>query len=276
MPRTEHNIVDKITLAAVQQIESDCGGRLSFALRDLNSGVCLRYCADEKCKTASTIKFPMLVHIAMAVHEGQLSWDEKLAVSDAEKVGGSGVLTHLTKGLSLTLRDVCVLMTIDSDNTGTNMLVERFGVAAFNERSRSLGLDLTTLFRKSYHDDTPEGLPYGLGVTTAGEMCKLMAYVAERAAENDAACIEIVDIMKAQVYRDCIPRLMPADWEYAGKTGAIDAVRNDVGLITKPDGGRFALAVFCQDLPNVLWTADNAGMLAIARLAKLLLTDRPT
>jgi beta-lactamase class A len=271
MMRPNHNITNAALLAAVQQIEIECGGRLCFALNDLNSRALLTYRAEERCKTASTIKFPMLVHIAMAVHEGQVAWDEKLTLSDAEKVAGSGALTRLTEGLSLSLRDVCVLMTIISDNTATNMLIESFGTAPFNERAQALGLEATTLFRKSYHEDTPESLQYGLGVTTARDMCRLMTHIALRAAEGDAACIEVIEVMKSQFYRDCIPRLLPSDWVYAGKGGSVDAVRNDVGLITAPDGRRFALAVFCQDLPLVLWTADNPGTLAIARLARLLL-----
>jgi beta-lactamase class A len=99
-----------------------------------------------------------------------------------------------------------------------------------------------------------------------------MAYVADRAENGDAACSEIVEIMKAQVFRDCVPRFLPADWIYAGKTGAIDPVRNDVAFVSTPDGRKFSLVVLCQDLPKVLWTADNPGTLAIARLAKLLLT----
>jgi len=267
----ENNLSNTEMLKAVQEIEAECGGKLCFALRDLGSGQYLHYRAEEKCKTASVIKFPMLVHIALSVHEGPMSWDETFTLTDGEKVSGSGVLTHLTEGLTLTLRDVCVLMTIVSDNTATNMLVERLGVTAFNERARSFGLQVTTLFRKTFHEDTPESAPYGLGVTTAGEMCKLMSLVSSRAADGDAAGKEILDIMKAQVYRDCIPRCLPADWIYAGKTGSVDAVRNDAGLVTAPDGRRFALAAFCQDLPLVLWTADNPGTLAIARLAKLLL-----
>jgi len=271
MHQAEHNIVDNHLLSAIRQIEADCGGRLCFSFQSLDSGEALRYRADEKCKAASTIKFPILVHIAMAVHEGLLSWDERLTLTNEEKVGGSGVLTYLTQGLSISLRDACVLMTIVSDNTATNMLIDKFGVAPFNERSRSLGLEVTTLFRKSYHEDTPESRPYGLGVTTAAEMCRLMAHVANQSALGDSACQEVVAIMQPQLYRDCIPRLLPADWNYAGKTGAVDQVRNDVGLITAPDGRRFALAALCQDLPEILWTADNAGMVAIARLTKLLL-----
>jgi beta-lactamase class A len=257
-------------LADVQAIERESGGKLCFAARDLQTGRTYCYRADEKCKTASVIKFPILVHVALAVQEGSLSWSEKLVLTDAEKVGGSGVLTQLTAGLSLTLRDVCTLMTIVSDNTGTNMVIERVGTAPINARMRALGLPVTTVFRKSYTDDTPESKPYGLGVTTPREMLRLLMLLAEGRLGAPAG-EEILKIMAEQYYRDCIPRLLPEDWKYAGKTGSIDPVRNDVGIVTAPDGRRFALALFCQDLPVVLWTSDNPGMLALARLTRRLL-----
>ena len=68
-----------------------------------------------------------------------------------------------------------------------------------------------------------------------------------------------------------IPRYLPEGWLYAGKTGADDDLRNDCGLITRPDGHVFALAAFCQNLPAPDWSVDNPGAVAIAKLAKDLL-----
>ncbi len=265
------NIDDLKLLADIAAIEHESGGRLCFALRDLQTGETRYYRADQKCKTASVIKFPILVHVALAVREGRLSWEEKLTLTDAEKVDGSGVLTQLTAGLEISLRDVCVLMTIVSDNTGTNMVIERVGTEPINARMRALGLPVTTIFRKAYSPDTPQSKPYGLGVTTPREMLRLLTLLAEEKIGDAATSATIVKIMEAQYYRDAIPRLLPEDWKYAGKTGAIDPVRNDVGLVTAPDGRRFALALFCQDLPVVQWTADNPGLLALARLTRRLL-----
>lgn len=262
---------DPNLLETMAQLERSCGARICVAFEDLQTGGQFHYRADEKCKTASVIKFPMLVHVAMAVQEGSLSWQEQLVLTNEEKVPGSGVLTQLSAGLSLSIRDICVLMTIVSDNTGTNMMIERLGTETINARSRSLGLQVTNLNRKSYTQDTPESLPYGLGVTTASEMCHLVSLVARRASDGDAACAEVLQIMEAQVYRDGIPRFLPENWKYAGKTGAVDPVRNDVALVTSPDGRRFALAILVQELPVVQWTADNPGLLAIAELTKLLI-----
>lgn len=271
MPANVPHNLDAATLAAVERIEADSGGLLAFAVQDFQTGARRLYRADCRCRTASVIKFPMLIHVALAVQEGLLDWSEKLPLTQAEKVGGAGVLTQLTAGTAWSLRDLCVLMTIVSDNTATNMLIERLGVEPINARMRSLGLPLTTLYRKSYSPDTDASREYGLGMTTPQEMLTLLALLADGKIGDAAIRQEILTILEAHAYRDGVPRYLPEDWKYAGRTGAIDPVRNDVALVTAPDGRRFALALFCQQLPIVQWTADNPGLIALARLTKCLI-----
>lgn len=259
------------TQEAISVIERESGGRVSLAVSDLHTGEKLLHHPDRKVKIASVIKLPILVHVAMSVAEGTRSWDEKLTLTAGEKVDGSGVLTQLQPGLELPLRDVCTLMTVLSDNTATNMVIEHVGVAPVNDRMRELGLPVTTLFRKSFSPDTPASKKYGLGVTTPREMLKLLTRIALDSLGDPGVCTDIMRMLDAQHYRDGIPRLLPADWKYAGKTGAIDPVRNDVGIVTAPDGRRFALSLFVDSLPAVLWTPDNPGLLALARLAKAIL-----
>lgn len=266
----ESNLEPKLR-RLIAQLEQQCSGRMYFAAQNLTTGQTWRHGADTQCKTASVIKLPILVHVALAVQEGELDWNEPLPLTEAEKVAGSGVLTHLGAGLATTLRDACVLMTIVSDNTATNMVIERVGVESVNARMRTLGLPVTTCFRKAYSPDTPASAKYGLGVTTPNEMLHLLTLLANNELGSSELCTDLRAILKEQQYRDAIPRYLPDSYEYAGKTGAINAVRNDVGIVTASNGDCFVLALFCQDLPMVLWTADNPGLVALARLAKTLL-----
>ena len=82
-------------------------------------------------------------------------------------------------------------------------------------------------------------------------------------------CLFLPGSFTATPFRACLP----ADWKYRGKTGAVDAVRNDVGIVETSDGRQYALSLFCQNLPMVQWTADNPGLLALARLTQRLLTE---
>ncbi len=264
----DKDAIDKL----IAESETLCGGEISLRVEDLTSGEILASAhPDRACKTASVIKFPILAHVALEVDRGILHWDETLTLTDGEKVGGSGVLTHMTTGLNLSLRDVCVLMTVISDNTATNMIIEHVGVEPVNQTLRELGLPKTTLYRKSYSPDTPKSKKYGLGMATAREMCRLIALLHVGKIGSPEISADILGIMEGQRYRDGIPRYLPADWIYEGKTGAIDHVRNDVARVRTPDGRAFACAIFVQNLPQILWTADNPGYYAIANLAKALL-----
>src|SRR5262245_29886393 len=116
----------------IKTLEQESGGKLYFAFEALQSGEHLEHRADERVPTASVIKLPILVHVAFAVQEGQLAWDEPLVLTQDTQSPGTGVLKEMTVGLRLTLRDVCYLMTALSDNTATNMLIEHLGIAAIN------------------------------------------------------------------------------------------------------------------------------------------------
>lgn len=268
------SLPDSALHADILAIERGCGGQIGLAMRDLQTGETIAYHADRNARTASVIKFPILVHVALAVREGALAWNEPLTLTDADKVAGSGVLTALSEGLTITLRDACTLMTIVSDNTATNLVIEYVSVDAINARMRALGLPRTTLFRKVFASGppiSPANARYGLGVTTPREMLRLLTELAQGTLGDAATSADILGILSAQQLLNNISRLLPSDWKYAGKTGSLDHVRNDVGLVTAPDGRRFALALFCQNLPDILWTADNPGHLALAHLARRLL-----
>ena len=259
--------------AEIERIERDCGGEISLAARDLQTGWTVEYHADRKVKTASVIKLPILVHLALCVSEGSLDWNEILELTDAEKVGGAGVLSGMTAGLKLSLRDLAYLMTVISDNTATNMLIEFLGVAPVNERMNGFGLKETCLLRKSYSPDTPESALYGMGVTTPNEMLRLLTLLHENQIGSFRAKEEVMDFLFAQQIRDRIPRYLPPDWRYLGKTGGVDGVRNDVGIVTAPDGRAFALSLFVQNLPPGDWTPDNPGLIALSRLAESLIQN---
>ena len=70
-----------------------------------------------------------------------------------------------------------------------------------------------------------------------------------------------------------IPRHLPPDWQYAGKTGSNPDLRADVALMTGPAGERFALAMFCEHSGTSDWSVDSPGTLALARLARFLLIE---
>jgi beta-lactamase class A len=254
----------------VAQLEATTGGVIAFALHDLGTSRRVGMRASERVPTASVIKLPILLHIALAADEGLLSWGEQLALTEDVKAPGTGVLKELSAGLGLSVRDLCVLMTALSDNTATNMLIDRVGIDAVNERLDLLGLAHTRLQRRAFQPDTPATRPFGLGVTTAEEMVDLLLRLARRDIGGTRGADVALEMLAMQQDRAAIPRLLPEGWGYAGKTGSNSDLRADVGLLTAPDGRRLALAAFSTAMPRADWTPDNPGLLAIARLARAL------
>ncbi len=139
--------------------------------------------ADEPVQTASVIKLAILYNAMVDVREGKASWDEKLTLKPGDPVGGSGMLHFFDTPLTVTLKDVLTMMVIVSDNTATNMAIDRFGVDAVNARVESLGLKNTHLYKKVMKPATgplPEDYAkFGLGKTTAREMAELMEQIGE-------------------------------------------------------------------------------------------------
>jgi beta-lactamase class A len=254
----------------VLSLEREFGGQISFAF--VSADGVLSHRGDELVDTASTYKLPLLIHLALLVHECKLSWDLPLRLSDVLKSRGTGVLRALHSGLELTLRDVCHLMTALSDNTATDMLVDHFGLEDVNARLRSLGLEHTTLLRQDSTSDGSSRAPFATGITTPNEMVQLLQRLAS-GAFGPGTMRDVLEMLAAQNDQSMIPRYLPSGWSYAGKTGCDANLRADVGLVQDSQGRGFVLALFCKFPASNDWSLENPGTLALARLAKFLLAQ---
>lgn len=215
----------------------------------------------EVFPSASVIKVPMLVEIMFQRDEGRLSLDEMFTLLDELKVSGSGVLKELHDGLRVTLRDLAVLMTITSDNTATNLVMDRIGIDNVNQRMRSLGLKTIILARRMYDWEAQRHGRENL--ISAHEMMLLLRWIAEGRISSKSTSDEILDIMARQQYRDKIPLLLPEGTRVANKTGSITRVTNDVGVVYTPDGP-YVVCALAKDVDNVLQTERAIAEVSLA------------
>jgi beta-lactamase class A len=197
-----------------------------------------------------------------------------------DRVQGSGVLQYLQAPLDLTLEDVLVLMTIESDNTATNLAIDQVGLSNINARMAAMGLGDTYLYKKVFKP-ADEPVPsdqkrYGLGKTTPRQMAKLLESIHNCELGDEALCKRVVEILKNQQHRNSIPRFLESavdasetPSQIANKTGALDADRSDVGIVYTKTGA-FVIAAYTFENPDRRWTCDNQGELLIARMAKLI------
>lgn len=258
------------------QIADAAPGVVTYQATNLATGKTLARDADAPVRTASVIKVPIMVEAFYQAAEKRWRWEDRLTLDRKTAVGGSGMLLLLSDGLELTLHDAVTLMIVLSDNTATNLVLDALdgGPAAVNARMRTLGLPQTTVFRKAFSPDdpdNPDGKKYGLGRTTPAEMCALLTEMARGELINAEASVEMTDILKRQFYRDGIPARLPGGYATATKSGSVEELRNDVGLVFPPDGrGPLALAIFCDDQPTAQTHGDDAGIATIARLSAAL------
>lgn len=248
-------------------------GKVAIAVKHLVSGETFFYNADAVMPTASLIKLPVLIEAYLQAVEGKIKLGETVTLKEADRVPGSGILTeHFSAGATFPLRDAVRLMTVFSDNTATNLVLDRVGIRAVNERMRAWGLKETRLNAKVFRGDTTSVDPvrsrrYGLGSTTAREMVKLLEELMLSERVKPSAKQALLGILKRCDDRDKFTRFLPADVEVAHKTGSLRNVRTDAGLIYLDDGV-VAVCVLTADNADRRWHRDNAGNLFCAKVAK--------
>jgi beta-lactamase class A len=268
------------TRAQLQQIIDSFKGNVAIAAKNLRTGEVVEINANERVQTASVIKLPIMVEAFYQAAEGRTPLDRLLLLDKDNMVQGSGILQDLSDGLILPLRDAITLMIVLSDNTATNMVIDSLGIEAVNARMEKLGLLQTKLFKKVFLPPlkpTPEQKRFGLGVTTPSDMLRLLEMLARGQVVDQASSETMISILKKQRDRDQIPRFISytdlgqtsGGVQIADKTGALDMVRNDVGLIITQKG-TYLLAIFTWNSPDTRWTSDNAATLTIAKLAKVI------
>ncbi len=257
-------------------------GSVAVYAKNLETGREVAIGADDKVRTASTIKLPILCALESLVAKGAVRWDERLVVRAADKVSGSGVLHELADGTALTVRDVATMMIVVSDNTATNLLLDRISADAVNTFLDSLGLTVTRSLRKIRGDGTvlaaasgwsragqdPANERYGIGVSTPREMVRLLERLHKGEVVTAAASKDVLAILERQQFKDGIGRRAGAV-RVASKSGSLDALRSDVGILYTP-GGPIAMAVTVDGMPEIDYSPDNAGNELIWAISQVL------
>ena len=262
--------LDQRVRAEVSQFK----GKVSLYAKNLDTGAVYELAGDERVSTASTIKIAIMVEAFARVTEGKAKWTDDLVLTKEKKVGGSGILEEFGDGLHLTFRDAVNLMMIMSDNTATNLVIDVLTADAVNARMESLGLKETRLMRRVFGGgESLEGKKeaskrFGLGRTTPHEMVALLEKLERGEVVSAAASKEMLELMKREQGTNGLWR---EDWRVpkATKSGALDALRSNIGIIYHPRG-RIAIAITCSEMPEPNWTVDNPALVLMSRLSEVL------
>jgi len=245
--------------ATITGVDRNLDGVLGVAILDLTTGQKYLLHADEVLPTASSIKIAILAELYRQAQQGKLKLGDLYTLQSSDLVSGSGIAGAFTPGVTrLTLRDVAALMMSVSDNSATNVIIDRIGMENVNVLLDSLGLTHTRLRRKMM--DVKAAAEGRENIATPREMVMLLEALYRGKVLNKQMTDDFFALLS--VHKESyIPRELPEDLRIANKPGELEGVRNDSGIIFT--GNRpFAISVMTAYLRR-----EKDGGDAIVRIA---------
>ena len=236
--------------------------------------------ADEPVNTVSVIKLPIMVLAYRDAEAGRLDLDDRYTIRPEDMRRGTGVLQGFKAGLQPTYRDLVAQMIVTSDNTATDILIARLGLARVNQMLEGLGYKETRLrmtigqlfrgvweqvdakhaalrdrevFERGFPDDAGSRERYfayvadpskWFGRTTAREVSRLLEQLQKGELASRAASDEMLAVLKDQIYFSRLPQRIRFRVQVGHKTGDWPPIiGNDVGIVYS-DKGPIVIAAF--------------------------------
>jgi beta-lactamase class A len=257
--------------ARLEGVTADHAGVVGVSIRDLGTGQGVSIRGDEPFPSASLIKVAVLVTLLDEVSQGRIRLDERSTLVTRDRVGGWGILKHMASGLAPTLEDLAWLMITLSDNTATNLILDKVDVRTVGAKMEALGLPRTKIHSKTFRRETSVAMDssvvYGLGVTTPDETLQLFALLHEGRAVSPALDSLALAMLAANQDDALLTRWLPADIRVAHKSGAVARSRNDCGIVYSP-AAPVAVCVMTRENEDASYGVDNAAYQLVARVAR--------
>lgn len=204
------------------------------------TGIYLDLSGDKAFPAASTIKLPILIAFFQAVDAGQVRLDEPLVMRKELIASESGVMQYQPVGTQFSALETADQMITISDNTATNMMIDRLGgIAALNQRFKSWGLTQTTL--RNVLPDLQ-----GTNIVTPKELSALMLKIGQGELLTSRSRDLALDMLRRTVTNTLLPPGLGEGSNIAHKTGDIGTVVGDAGLVGMPNGQRYVAAIFVK------------------------------
>jgi beta-lactamase class A len=251
-------------------------GVLGYTIHNLDTGEHLSLRGDETFSTASLIKVPILVTLYDLAEQKQLSLDDPLTVLRIDQVPGSGVLQFMHPGMSLSVGDAAKLMIVLSDNTATNLLLDRIVIRRVWAKMEALGLPHTKPHSKTFLRISSvamdSSVKYGLGVSTPNEMAHLFGLLANGKAVASSADSAMLAILSNNADGELMQRTVDG-MSVPHKTGATDSVRTECALFRLQS--RVVACGFTKQNTDIRWVVDNEAQVTLGRIGAALVAAWP-
>ncbi len=228
-PGDNLELLHQKTEVRLREIAGRTRGVLGLSVLDVTSRE--QFNINENClfPQASAIKIPILMEVYKQAGAGRFNLTDLRRIEKQDKTPGSGILSELGDGtVQMTLRDLCVMMIVLSDNTATNMLIDLVGMANVNETLQSLGLKQTCLRRRML--DTAASLRGDENLSTPAEAARIMEILWRGEFVGRSVCDEVLEILKKPKTTAIISGL-PAGTTVASKPGGIPGATTEWAVV---------------------------------------------
>jgi beta-lactamase class A len=251
-------------------------GVLGYSINNLDTGERLTLRGDETFPTASLIKVAVLVTLFDLTEKGMLSLDDQLTLLKIDQVPGSGVLQFMHPGMALSVRDAAVLMSILSDNTATNLLLDKIVIRRVWQKMEALGLQHTKVHSKVFlriaSVAVDSSVKYGLGVTTPNEMARLFEMMANGRAVSPKADSAMLEILGNNLDLESMQRSV-SGLVVPHKTGATDSVRTECAFFRLQN--RIVACALTKQNTDTRWVVDNEAQVALGKIGEAITRTWP-
>jgi beta-lactamase class A len=241
---------------AIERARSEFPGETGIYFIDIESDTELDYDGDRRFESASLMKLVVITELFRQIQVGKVELEQSLVLEERHIVGGSGDLKSQEPGMSFPVRVLAEKMITQSDNTATQMLTEFLTKEQLNKSTKNLGLTNTTVDRDIYDFAAIEqGRD---NYITAKDAAILMEQLAR---DQLAGSESIHEILERQQRNDMIGRGAPKDVKVAHKTGELNGIVHDVGIVYAPRGS-YVLALLSDKVTNKDKAVDVFGDLS--------------
>jgi beta-lactamase class A len=252
----------------IQEIDQHLDGVMGIAIQDLTTGDHFFLHEDEVFAQASSIKITVLANLYLQAQQGKLKLTDLYTVQSADLVPDSDIMNGLTPGVTrVTLRDLATMMVAVSDNSATNVLIDKVGMQNVNAMLDSLGLSHTRLRRKMM--DLEAAKQGRENISTPREMMQLLDAIYHGKVLNKESTADFFKMLSTGK-ASFIPRDLPPELKVANKPGELEAVRNDSGIVFV-EGRPYVICVMTGYLRN---ERDGEDAISKVSLATWRMFDR--
>ena len=212
----------------------------SVMIVDLDSNAYLNMNAAAALPCASTIKLPVLVAFFQDVDAGKIRLDEMLTMRSDLIATESGEMQYQPVGSKFSALETATKMITVSDNTATNLLIDRLGgKEALTQRFQSWGLTSTVI--QNLLPDVE-----GTNTSSSQDLVTVLGLVGNGKLLSMRSRDRLLEILRNTVNNSLLPSGLGEGATIAHKTGTIGGMVGDVGLVDVPSGKRYLLAALVK------------------------------